>query len=117
MDVDQETTEEAVKTCRSDGLKRQCLDEAFLGAKAQDADTQVVVVNDDAVPDSKGIQTLLEELKAEVRRSGGRPVQYLEKHCDAAGFREWLQKCFPGSARTSPSSRTRTRTSTPKRNP
>ena len=114
MDVDQETTEEAVKTCRSDGLKRQCLDEAFLGAKAQDADTQVVVVNDDAVPDSKGIQTLLEELKAEVRRSGGRPVQYLEKHCDAAGFREWLQKCFPGSARTSP---TRTRTSTPKRNP
>ena len=97
MDVDQVTPEDAVKTSRSEGLKRQCLDEAFLGAKAQDAETQVVVVNDNdaAVPDSKGIQAILEELKVEVRRSGGGPVQYLEKHCDAAGFREWLHQCFP----------------------
>ena len=97
MDVDQETPENQVKTCRSEGLKRQCLDQAFLGAKAQDAETQVVVVNDedDAAPDSKGIQALLQELKTEVRRSGGGPVQYLEKHCDAAGFRQWLHDCFP----------------------
>ncbi|CAE7298363.1 unnamed protein product [Symbiodinium sp. CCMP2592] len=55
-------------------------------------------MNDDAAecsPDHKACQALLDDLKAEVRRCGGGPVQYLEKHAEAAGFREWLLDHFP----------------------